>query len=105
MLDIIAAHDDQLPLPVDFEGVDDTETLLAAAAARQFDAAPEHDAEQHENQRHTNQEAHGRQNKGERAVLSENAQEGHVLGSLGSAAKRIKLPWRSRRKGERLTHG
>jgi hypothetical protein len=44
MLDIVAPHDDQLPLAVDLEGVNDAEPLLAAAAARQFDAAAEDDA-------------------------------------------------------------
>jgi hypothetical protein len=91
MLDIIAAHDDELPLPVDLEGIYDAEALLAAATTWQFDAASEHNAEQHENQRYADEEAHGRQNEGERAVLSENAHKGHVLVSHRSAAKRIKL--------------
>jgi hypothetical protein len=92
VLDIVAPYDDELALPVDLERIDDAEPLLPAAPARQLDAAAEDDAEQDENQGHADQEAYRRQDEGERSVLSENTQELHVLNSLGSAAKRIKLP-------------
>jgi hypothetical protein len=92
VLDIVAPHDDELALSVDLESVDHAEPLLAATPARQLDTAAEDDAEQNEDERHANQEADRRQKEGERSVLSENTHELHVLGSLGSAGKRIKLP-------------
>ena len=85
MLDIVAAHDHQLPLPVDFEGINDAEPLLARAPARQLDATPENHTEQDKDQRHADQEAYSRQDEGEGAILSKGSHERHVLGSLGSA--------------------
>jgi hypothetical protein len=91
MFDIVAADDDELPLPVDLEGVDDTEPLLAGAPARQFDPAAENHTKQDEDKRHANEKAHRRQDERECTILSESTHELHVLGSLRSAGKRIKL--------------
>ena len=82
------AHDHQLALAVDLEGVDEPKPLLTAAPPGQFDAAAEDDPEEDEEKRHANEQANGRQNEGERAILSEETRELHVLRSLGSAGKR-----------------
>jgi hypothetical protein len=91
MLDVVAAHDDQLTLPVDLVGVDDSEPLLAPAPAWQLDAAAENNPEEDEKERDADEQAHRRQSEGECAVLSENTHELHELGSFTSAGKRIKL--------------
>ncbi|HZY13277.1 MAG TPA: hypothetical protein VFE89_11075 [Beijerinckiaceae bacterium] len=91
MFDVVAANDDQLALPVDLESVNDSKPLLAAASARQLDAAAKDYPEEYEDKRHADEQAHRRQDKGERAVLSEKTHELHVLGSFASAGKRIKL--------------
>jgi hypothetical protein len=79
MLDVVAAHDDQLTLPVDLVGVDDSEPLLAPAPSWQLDAAAENNPEEDEKERDADEQAHRRQSEGECAVLSENTHELHEL--------------------------
>ena len=52
MFDIIAAHDHQLPLSIDLEGIHHPEPLLTAAATRQLDSTTENQPEQDEHERH-----------------------------------------------------
>jgi hypothetical protein len=92
MFDIVTTHDDQLPLPVDLEGIHHPEPLLTAAATRQLDSTAENQPEQDEYERHADQKAQHGQYDGQCAIFSEETHRLHVLGSLGSARRKpIKL--------------
>ena len=69
MLDIVAAHDDQLALAVEIEGVHDVEALGAIAAARNADAPPKQHSYNVEGEQDRDQKGREREHRREKLHL------------------------------------
>ena len=77
MLDVIAAHDDELPLPVEVEGVDDAEPRLPTSRATRGAQSPaEDETNEDKNRNEQNDDHDGNERRANQLVVRKHVAKG-----------------------------
>jgi hypothetical protein len=71
MFDIVAAHNDQLPLSIEIEGVHDAQPHLAGAAPLHAKPATESQSKNEENEHRADENRHGSRGNHQRPVFNQ----------------------------------